>query len=355
MKKSILPLVVIAMTGLSAKPAPPPQSAPTNAQPTYVYINPEQVPEHDWDTDLFGKNKQCPSAHAEFIYWKAMEGAMTYALSADPTDPIVDVGAIGKYKSGSFNIDPGFRIGLSYFRAPHYWEGWIQYTRMTSHGFDKVAATDNHPIIPVWETPTFGGAAEPVLATSSLHLNYNVIDTYFNRIFQPNPHLRLKLLGGVSGGWINQTTNISYTDELGLTDDVQLKWSFWGAGFRVGFAGDWYWFDDFYMTSKFTFAGLVGPYQSSAKQETLVQVVRNSQYNDSRGVLNAQLLMGPSWQKTFQKTRVEVFAGCEFNFWNNLQEVYHSAVNGVTDPKVPLVNTGNLSFIGLTTRVTATF
>ena len=45
-----------------------------------VYDNPEQVPEHSWDTDLFMKNKQGYASHMEFLYWTVVEGGLNYAI-----------------------------------------------------------------------------------------------------------------------------------------------------------------------------------------------------------------------------------------------------------------------------------
>ena len=359
MKNLLLPLF-FAATNLTAiaSSTPPPAKPPAEQQPVYVYINPEQIPEHTWDTDLFGRNKQGFSGHAEFLYWKAMEGAMSYAFKTDSVDPVKDTAAIGQYENATYGMDPGFRLALSFFRAPHYWEVWAQYTRMTSHGSNHIAAPSggNRYLDPVWESAPPASTNQALSAAdSSLHLNYNVIDFNFDRVYQHNPHLRLRFIGGLTGAWIDQSTQIDYSCLSGDNSSVHLKWNYWGAGFRFGFMGDWYWFEDFYMTSRFTLAGFVGPYENSSHQTSDGTVTRNTRYSDNRAVVNMQLLIGPSWQKTFGKRRIELFAGCEYNIWGNLQEVYNTSQASPTSSRGSWINKGDLSFIGLTARATTTF
>ena len=359
MKNLLLPLFFAAANlSAAASHTPPPSEPPASQQPIYVYINPEQIPEHIWDTDLFSKNNQGYSGHVELLYWKAMEGVMNYAFKTDSVEPAGTTSAIGQYENATYGMDPGFRLALSFFRAPHYWEVWAQYTRMTSHGSNHITAPTggNQYLDPVWQASSPIGADQTLSeADSSLHLNYNVVDYNFDRVFQPNPHLRLRLIGGLTGAWINQNTNIDYSYLSGDSSSVQLKWNYWGGGFRFGFMGDWYWFEDFYMTSRFTLAGFVGPYKNNNRQTSDGIVTRNTRYDDTRAVMNMQLMVGPSWQKVFGKTRLELFAGCEYNIWGNLQEVYDTPPQLPTTSRGAIINKGDLSFIGLTTRATMNF
>ena len=169
-----------------------------------------------------------------------------------------DNGATGYYKNSTFNSEPGFRLGASFFRAPHFWEIWGQYTRLTSRGSDQVSAPSNSGqyLNGVW--PTYGDN-QLIKASTTVHFNYNVADISFDRVFQPNPHLRLRLTGGITGAWMNQDQTIKYLDTSNLTTFVRNEWKYGGCGLRCGLDGDWYWFEDLYMTSLFTVAALVGP------------------------------------------------------------------------------------------------
>lgn len=347
-------LLVLTANALQANGTHPVTTAPPDTPP--IYFNPEQIPEHDWDRDLFRKDVKVNSAHLEFLYWQALEGGLSYALkSHQPAGESETTAAIGSYQNARFDIDPGFRIGLSYCHAPHYWEIWGQYTRMTSRGSNSAHPSKSDEYLnPVW---TFPGSEALVKATSDIHLNYNVADFFFTRRFLPNPHLRLRLLAGVTGTWLDQNMNIKYYDAAAITDSIQTRWKYWGCGLRFGFTGDWFWIRDFYMTAKASVGVLIGPYKNQSKEQLsdTETLFRNAVYRDTRAVANLQVLVGPSYQKSFKKSRLELFAGCEFNTWSNLQEVHHSTVGPASAAKETWVNTGMLSLLGLTTRLTVDF
>src|SRR5438132_3804451 len=89
------------------------------------------------DADLFRQEAQIFAGNAEFLYWTVAEGDLDYALKMThaawgPTPAY----AQGRYESANFDMDPGVRVALHYFRAPHYWEVKWQYTRLTSVGRD---------------------------------------------------------------------------------------------------------------------------------------------------------------------------------------------------------------------------
>jgi len=127
---------------------------------------------------------------------------------------------------------------------------------------------------------------------------------------------------------------------------------------------DWYWTGDLYMTAHGFFGLLVGSYSNHSKQTTTFQPtaadnidipVRDASYHDARPAMTAQMLLGPSYQKNFCSSRLEIFAGFEMNMWWNLQEVYHSTSGTPTDAKETWINSSLMSLYGLTTRVTLDF
>lgn len=375
MKAILLSCLLVTITA-SAFTAQPEKAGPIKAPPQtapHVYVNPEKVPEHDWDRNLFRTDAQIPSVHLEFLYWKALEGDLSYALkmtqpSWNTGNPGATSASCGTYQNAQFEIDPGFRIGTSFFRAPHYWEAYVQYTRVTSSG-DQTSyrpTAPNESLNATWQLPTNSGSAAPLaVASSYVHLNYNVADAFFTRYFHPNPHLRIRILGGFTGAWLNQTTAINYLDTESNNSQIEAKWKYWGAGLRFGMTSDWYWFTDLYMTARLTFAGLIGSYRNQNFQKTSIvpdagqydtsRPFGKSDYKDGRAVSNVQMIFGPSWQKAFKNSRIELFAGCEYNMWTNLQETYHSELASPTASKAFWVNSGLLTMVGLTTRLTIDF
>jgi hypothetical protein len=317
------------------------------------------------DPDLFYKDKQVYSAHLEFLYWKPLEGALLYALSMNkPSWNPRDTYPVGRYQHANYHFDPGFRVTLGYFRAPRYWELWMSYTRMTSRGKDStLPPTDpNTFLTSTWPT-YFGDSLSS--AKSRVHLNYNVADLSADRYFIPNPHLRLRLIGGFTGTWMDQYWSIRYRDFAERSSHVRNRWKFGGAGFRIGIMADWFWTDDLYVTIRGSLAALVGAYKNTMFQKNSFAPgaaynptfpLRNAEYKDARSTLNLQLLVGPSWQKSWKKIRTELFAGYEISLWNNLQEIYQSVPGAPAfASQQTTINSGLLTLQGLTTRFSIDF
>lgn len=316
------------------------------------------------EPDLFKRYDQVFSGSVEFLYWTIAEGALDYALKMKqnawgPTAAF----AQGNFERGSYNVDPGFRLAVLYFRAPHYWESRWQYTRMTNRGTnhaEKPGASQQF-LTGTWPQIT---SAPLSSATSHLHFNYNVFDWIIDRVFFPNPHLKLRMLGGGVLAWMNQDWKVFYVDAAQGSTSIRNRWDFAGAGLKAGTFFDWYWTGDLYMSAGASFGLLVGSYSNRAKQTTNVRPtasddpaipVRDATYKDARPVVWGQMLVGPSYQKNFCANRLELFAGFEMNVWFNVQEVYRSTASTASLAKETWINTSLLSLYGLTTRATLDF
>lgn len=335
--------------------------------PEKTYPAPKSKTDHAqaYDADLFKKDIQGFSGHLEVLLWTVAEGTLDYALKMNHSawGPSTAY-ATGNYETATFDVDPGFRVGLTYFRAPHFWESNWSYTRMTSTG-------KNVSNKPGSATEYLVGTFPQILnaplssAKSSIHLNYNVFDWTVDRVFFPNPHLRLRVMGGATTAWMEQDWIVRYTDANPFTTTMTSEWQFVGAGLKTGSMVDWYWTGDLYMTGVFTFGTLIGAYSNHSELTTNYQPtgsdnstvpVGDSMYKDARAVFTAQFLLGPSWQKNYEKTRIEIFTGFEANLWWNLQEVYRSSGN--TNPfgtQQTFMNSGLLALYGFTGRVTFGF
>ncbi len=317
-----------------------------------------------FDADLYKKDAEVISTHAEFLYWTVAEGALDYALKMKraawgPTPSY----AQGTFELGSYNLDPGFRVALSYFRAPKYWEVRGQYTRLTATGSQSSGKPDPTN---VYLTGTWPQIFSVPLASaeSFLHLNYNVADLLIARVFNPNPHLRMKLIAGIVTAWINQDFRIRYYDSALQVTKIKSHWAFVGSGLRVGTNIDWFWGQDIYLTGMATTGVLMGQYKNHAFQKTthrpnpsdnIAIPLRDAKYQDTRSIFTAQILLGPSWQKNYPLHRLEVFAGYELSTWLNLQEVYRSTASTGSLAKETWINTSALAVHGLTMRLTVDY
>src|SRR5438105_209230 len=91
--------------------------------PLMAFPGHEPLPLPAFDADLFCRERQVYSVHAGFLYWTAVEGCLDYALkmrhAAWGSSPSF---AQGRFENATYDIDPGVRLALIYFRAPHFWE-----------------------------------------------------------------------------------------------------------------------------------------------------------------------------------------------------------------------------------------
>lgn len=303
----------------------------------------------------------------EFLYWKVKEGSLEYALqmkqpAASSTAPIF---ATGDYKISDFNWAPGFRVAFGYHRAPHYWEMFGQYTWYQAFGshHSNHSAESNKFLNANWTTITSSPLER---ATSHIHFHYQVADFLVTRVFDPNPHLRLRVVGGVTAAFISQHWRIDYFNFVGDHDEIKNKWRFTSGGLRVGLTADWFLTECLFLSGKASFATLMGPYKNNSLQKTSVSTggydpnipVRDAWIKDARLALHTQILLGLSYQHTFGECNpldFEFFAGYEFNGWFNLHEVYHSSFDLPNSPKTNFLNTGTIGIQGLNLRATFGF
>lgn len=256
------------------------------------------------------------------MYWTIEEGSLDYAVRMNKTASTPETFALGKYQIADFDWRPGYRVALSWYNEPKYWEVSGQYTWLYDKGVDRAHKPENPNLFlnPTWNTINTDPFQE---AKSRIRLHYHVGDLYVARVFDPNPHLRMRVYGGATLSYIKQKWNVRYTDFEGDFDFIKNKWRFFGGGLRLGTTFDWFWGCQFYFTGRVSFAALIGTYENESLQKIQTnQIVRDSVYDDHRFSFHTQFLLGPSWQKPCECWSMEIFAGYEFNIWWNLQEVY---------------------------------
>jgi hypothetical protein len=354
-----------AMSKTSSSPGDDPLSAETPPQKKQSF-NPfeRKEPSPPFDANLFRRDAQVLSGSGEFLFWTVNNGCLDYALKMKtPAWGPTNSYAQGTMESGSYNWDPGFRIGLTYFRAPRYWEVRGTYTRLSCRGSNTASkpSPDADYLTATWPQIIAGPLTE---AESYLHMNYNLFDLNVDRYFIPNPHLRLRLVAGMVVAWIDQFWAVHYQDAVVTGSSIQNRWKFTGAGLKGGTIADWYWGRDIYITAMGMTGVLVGYYTNSSVQTTNYQPspdynsevpVRNMQFSDTRPAFFAQMSLGPSWQKNFTHHRMEIFAGYEFTFWANINQIYHSTSGAPSYPKETWINSSMTGLQGLTTRMTLDF
>ena len=311
-----------------------------------------------YDADLFKKCEEAYFVNGEFLYWSADATNLEYAVQNNSTPPAGTTYAIGNYEVANYDWDPGFRISAGWFNAPKYWQAFAQFTWIKVKGSDKVTTpTDvSLNLNSIWPQPaTITSRLNE--ANSRLELKHELGDLMTTRVFMPNPHLRMRMIGGFTGGRLRQEWLVNYIFASD-TNTIFNKWKFLAGGLRLGLDFDWFWGNDFYITAKATTAALIGKYKNYWKMDASTSGASEAdvKFEDYRIAYNTQFLFGFSYQKSFTSNRLEIFAGYELNSFYNLHEIIKTTGDTtVTNPRVTSHDNGTLSMHGLTTRFTLDF
>lgn len=316
-------------------------------------------PKQRYDHDLYHKDVEVYFVEAEFLYWTIDEGGLDYAIKMNQPAQMTPSYAIGKVHSGDLTLAPGIRISTGYFNAPKYYECSGQYTHLISRGKDKVKAPKAAGEFLVGTWPQL--VPNPLTqAESSLFFDYNLFDIMVDRVFIPNPHLRIRATAAATVAWIHQNWKVQYFDGTNYAT-LRNRWRYIGAGLKTGLMADWYWGKNIYLTGYGSTGVYIGNYRNLS-QETLTEpgigrtMAGNVKFSDTRPAIAIQVAIGPSWQQNFGAcSRVELFAGYEITGWLNLQEMQRSMAAAADAPKTTWQETNMLAVQGLTVRFTVDF
>lgn len=325
----------------------------------------EDVP---YDADLFKKDTPAFFIQAEYLCWKVNEGALDYAVKMNHPawSETISTNAVGHYQNAEFDWASGLRIAFGYFRAPHFWDMFLQYTYVPTFGSNKTHAPHdaNEYLNGTFPQPAVSGAVPPLEhASSRISLKYHVLDWLASRRFFPNEHLRLNLFGGVTSAYIYQKWNVYYEDTSDQHAKIRNRWQFEGLGLKLGTKLDWYLGWDLYLSGLASSGILSGWYNNAAYEKTQAVTqgantstpFHNTHFHDKRLAYTAQIMGGLSWQKAYESVRAEIGVGYEFNIWANLHQIYRSSASLSTNFKQTFINDSLLSLQGFTVRANLDF
>lgn len=314
-----------------------------------------------YDYDLFRKDKKILFINAEFLYWSVTEGALDYAIKMKQPAWGQTSDASGSYKIADFGWNPGFRLSFGYFNAPHYWDAYLQYTYFVGTGHDHAEKPNQDDLFlnGTWPqpNPSFNEPVSLASAKTDIKLSTNMVEFLVTRRFHPNPHMRMRVYGGVDVAWLRQNWEIDYKDIQDEISHLHNHWQYTGAGIRLGFIIDWFLGKGgFYFTGQTSAACFAGGYHNVSKQTSSYSQndynpaipLRNAHYHDTRLVPQFQALAGPSWQQAFKNCRTEIVLAYELNIWSNLHEVFHSNNTLPQGPKQTQIDNGMVGIQGLT-------
>lgn len=345
MKKIFLPLFVAA--------------AALNAQ---CYDSERCLPPISGEDHLFPRCKSFFGS-VEFLYWTLKEGDLSYAIDNSANDdfysPTVAQFAHGQVKNGHFEFRPGARASVGYYNAPNFWEITAEYTYYKTHGRDCTQGCSN-PNRPLSSTlplnlPTSTRFLGLDSAECQTKFKYQLGDLFVTRVFDPNPHLRMRFISGIAAAYLRHELNNEYKLDS-FARFINDHWQYKAGGLRLGVTADWWlhW-QNLYLTGKATLAGFIGSYKNVFTVDSRQARLGLIDYKDTRFAEHIQLLVGPSWQSTCKCFYYSLLVGYEMNAWFNLQQTAFTH-NFPTPYYQPLLwNTSTMALHGLTIRLNGGF
>jgi hypothetical protein len=310
------------------------------------------------DSDLFKKDTSAYYVNLEFLYWTAESTSLEYSITQTKDDlTSADLFSRGEYNVAKYDWDPGFRVSLGWFNAPKFWRVLLGYTyqRISGSGSQNKPSEANRFLLGTYPQVISSTLTK---ARSNLDLDYDLLDLLVARIFNPNEHLRIRFVGGITATRLRQEFNISYENTLNEKNNIFNKWKFLGLGLKLGSELDWFWGNDFYLTASASAASFVGRYHNLYRMKATTDTLdrADAMYKDYRLSFHTDFLFGSSYQRSFDNNRFEIFLGYELNTFFNLNEIIQSTRSTSSDPSsTPIHNSGAFSMHGLTARFTLDF
>lgn len=176
----------------------------------------------------------------DFLYWKATENGLTFAVEADHHSGDFLSGKL-KLIDPSFRWDCGFRLGAG-FNIPHgQWDIYVNWTRLLTGAHKHVRASADGGLLPVWAFPAGQlniGLVSEAKAFWKLHLN--IIDVELGKEFYVGKKLSLRPHLDVRTVFVNQHYTVDYNGiNPTIFDQIKIRGNYWGVGPRAGIDMQW--------------------------------------------------------------------------------------------------------------------
>jgi hypothetical protein len=334
------------------------------------------APVRPYDYDLFSKDRECEFIDIEALCFKLLNNQPVGMLNDSPASQtpiggVYDSGVSSRIKNMNWKWRPGVRVSVGYFNAPKYWEVMGQYTWFQDTGTRSIINPSSSEsylrtggYLPADFTsstlqPIIVGQGNPILLSiqANAQLDYNDLSTLVTRNFYPNPHLRLKVVGGLTSMWAHQTTDIQNTfSGMSETLDYRFHSKYWGIGFKMGTTADWYWGKDFYLTGKVFWSIVTGRWNTNTKVASSTGTLYTQPYDSAYlTTQNFNFIFGPSYQKSYEKMRWELFVGYEFNSWLDALVAYNYQQTQESAWANPQTFFQDLTLTGVNIRLTLDF
>lgn len=276
----------------------------------------------------------------EWLYWRASEKGLTYAIMGDhdnPLDPVPQqILSNGKSLHPDFKYHSGYRIGAGWVMPHDHWDIYCTYTRYHVLNRDSANIGAQAPdlanilippppgqyIAPFWIAKLFiNNLPAPVnSANAAWKLHIDLIDALLGKEFCISKWFTLRPFFGMRTGWINQKYNLHFTrlqapfepSNIAHKWDLDMKNDFWGIGVKAGLDANWCMGYGFSIFGDAAISLLNGFFDTRFKQTAqgfdVDEILSSNDFFENKNnlhtnVLIADLGIGLEWSKSFCNDR----------------------------------------------------
>ena len=302
----------------------------------------------------------CPQdffIYVEGLALQAKEDGLDFALSnaSAATLPLA-AGEVLSFSSNNhdFDYNPGIRVGMGFYVHHDAWcidfdWTWVNITNRKSYN-----AEASQFYYPLYLIPNLAADSSLTSVSAVWNSHYNTLDANLGKPYHVSRHLILNPHFGLRAAWIDQHFGAHYGGTIGGTVGAiqHADNDFWGFGTRAGLKSEWIIGKGWSLFGNVAASLLFG--QFNINQKAAVGTDNNEgfdvDYDFYQNVPNAEMEIGISWQKYFNKNkyRISVNGSYEFHEWrdqNNLRKFYS---NGATDSLTGTIQTDTVSRGNLT-------
>jgi hypothetical protein len=311
---------------------------------------------HAWNLDV----------RADWLYWKANETGLSYALNQDffKFSSLVSMGS-GNAAHPKFDWQSGFRVGIGYTVPRDHWDISLLWTWNEGKGSDSQTSNNDAvpTILPIFIHPNVYNDESIVAcmeASDDVLIHLNLIDLDLGRksklgkCFGIHPHL------GLRSAWINQIHNVDYhnlfdseKEEVLKTYHTHMTNKFWGLGPRIGIGADFNLGVGLSLVSDVSLSLLYGLFEITHSEQFAINshsegtiLAEGNNFHSEALVTDVEL--GLRWSRPFFKERIRLTlqAGWEHHMFLSQNQLMHF-VDGQNWANF-IQNQGDLSFQGWT-------
>lgn len=354
-----VPVICAAMSPLSADVARTNQQASKQQQMQYqsqsvnsTEITPPAPP-------LVRRNSADPFASVEYIYWKAEEEGLDYAVNGISTSQTTTVSGRGKVHHPHFDYDSGFKVGFGLKFKHDSWDLYANYTWLHSDNkHSTTQSTAGQSLQTLWYT-AYDNVQEVLsadTASSKWKMQFSALDVELGRNYFISRRLTLRPHFGLKFAWIDQQNHVDYANVSGVNlapdavNDMHnhLKQDKFGVGIRTGLNTAWFMWNKWSIFGNFAASALYSDFDNHQKmtlqddtngKRTLMDLKHH--HHDVTPVL--EFALGLRFETDFVNNNYQfmIQAGWEEQIWFN-----ENQFSNLADDR-----TGNLTVQGLTVKV----